>query len=517
MIYEVYIDDSLIFRTGLEPLQLADAEIKKELGKVDSFSFTMYPDHPFYGSIQRLKPIVTVWRDDELLFRGRILDSEDDFEGARKVICEGDLSFLMDSIIRPYDFSSMDTMKPEELIEIFLSSHNGQTDDAKKILPGKVIDIEPNVPLNVSDSNYSTCWDALNSSLIDQIGGYFIARHEIEGNGTITTYLDYRALNTMPKVATPVISVVGESISSGEDSSEAAEYHVGQRIEFGRNLSDFTRTLSGEELVTGIIPLGEDQEDEEGNKMRLTIESVNDGKDYIVDEDAAARFGKIFAVVEFDHVNDASDLLRYAQNYLAEAVNEAIEIEISAVDLSLLDSSIEAFHEGDWVEVVSQPHGIDSLYLVSKLSISLIDASSSRLTLGISGKTLTEQTADQGKSFGFLSQNLQNRVGAIEDSTKITDRHFAELTDDWSEASGLGRAGYYKTPAGQIYLFGTITGGDEINETDAFTLPEGYRPSEKVVFSAQRDVTIDTDGTVSIEGGVLNANVSLGSICFLVG
>ena len=51
-------------------------------------------------------------------------------------------------------------------------------------------------------------------------------------------------------------------------------------------------------LVTGVIPLGAKQKDEEGNdtELRLTIASVNGGLDYIQNDEAVQQYGKIFTI-----------------------------------------------------------------------------------------------------------------------------------------------------------------------------------------------------------------------------
>lgn len=45
-------------------------------------------------------------------------------------------------------------------------------------------------------------------------------------------------------------------------------------------------------------------------------------------------------------------------------------------------------------------------------------------------------------------------------------------------------AGFYKDFQGVVHLKGTISGGEASNGTDAFTLPEGYRPAESLFLPA---------------------------------
>ena len=72
--YRVYADGLTIYNDRLENLQIFSPAVDLELNKTGSFAFTIYPDHPYYGMIKKLKSIITVYQDDFLLFRGRVLD-----------------------------------------------------------------------------------------------------------------------------------------------------------------------------------------------------------------------------------------------------------------------------------------------------------------------------------------------------------------------------------------------------------------------------------------------------------
>ena len=492
--YEVYIDDSLIFRTGLEALQLSSAVLEKEVGKVDSFTFTIQPEHPFYDGLGRLKPVLTVWQDAALIFRGRILDIETDFYGAKTVTCEGDLAYLMDSIVRPYDFSDRDAVSPRELLTFFIDAHNEQTDEYKQFEIGAVTD-EANATLTVEDSGYSTVWDALNDTLIDELGGYLYVTHVTEPDGSITSYINY---------VTDFASVAS------------------QKIEFGKNLTDITKTLTGEEIITGIIPTGEEIEvkDDDGNvtdRYTLTIESVNDGKDYLLDEEAAAKYGTIFASVKFDHVYDAEYLLTLAERYLEDAVKETATLEISAVDLALLDKSLASFTAGERVEVISEPHGIDDTYLVTKISVDLLSASSSKLTLGAEYKTLTEQAAEQNRAHGSLTLKMQQQLQKLENPSRNVETRDISLAGDWEAAEGYTAPYYYKTTDGMVYFSGALTGGSSVIDSVAFTLDGAFAPSSKMLFEVGgRTVEIGTDGSVTIEAGDTGDIIPLNSIFFRI-
>ena len=73
MRYRVICGNYLLLDTQIESLKLIDPTLELELNKTGSFTFMIYPDHPNYDKIQKLKPIITVYQDEIILFRGRIL------------------------------------------------------------------------------------------------------------------------------------------------------------------------------------------------------------------------------------------------------------------------------------------------------------------------------------------------------------------------------------------------------------------------------------------------------------
>ena len=84
-------------------------------------------------------------------------------------------------------------------------------------------------------------------------------------------------------------------------------------IRFGENILDLIQEVSCEDLATVIIPLGKRDEDTD---ERLTIKSVNGGRDYLEDPDAIALYGRIVKTVEYDDVTLPENLLRKGREVL---------------------------------------------------------------------------------------------------------------------------------------------------------------------------------------------------------
>lgn len=376
--YKVYCDNFLIYDTKVESLKIFSAKLELELNKTGSFDFSIYPSHPYFDKLKRLKSIITVYQDDYLLFRGRILNDEQGFYNEKQVSCEGELAFLIDSIQRPYDFLSGENHTTvEELFTFYINNHNAQVDEEHKFKVGNITVVDPNNYVVRSDSQYLTTWESINQKLINSYGGYLWVRHEADGN-----YIDYLA--------------DFDTISS-------------QTVEFGKNLLSLNKITKGEDIATAIVPLGAKLKDEEGNdtEFRLTISEINDGVDYVFNREAVDEYGWIFKTVVWDDVTLATNLKRKAEEYLADSMNLVVTIELDAVDLSMMNTEISAFKMGNYIRVITSPHSLNSSFLVKKLSIDLLNPKSNKLTLGTTYSTFTEQTSGNNKSVEGLIVQIE--------------------------------------------------------------------------------------------------------------
>lgn len=381
--YRVYCDGLLLYHSKIDNLQIFSPTLELELNKTGSFHFTVYSDHPYYGLIKKLKSIITVYQDDYLLFRGRVLDEETGFYNEKQIICEGELAFLLDSIQRPYDYTGSVSGFLAQLLE----SHNAQVEPEKRFVLGNVTVTDPNDYIVRSSVDYTSTWDIITRKLLEMLGGYVVVRHENGAN-----YLDYLA-----------------------DSSLLST----QKITFGKNLLDLKRTRKGGDIATALIPLGAKlkDENEQDTEERLTVETVNNGLDYIVDETAKAQFGFIVKSAVWDDVTEPANLLAKGQAYLAGLVNLPESIELSAADLATVDASFSSFHLGTYVRVESKPHGINQNFLVTKLSMNLLESATNTLTLGgayegISG-ALKGIASGQGEIAKAVEKTAQTAAEAV--------------------------------------------------------------------------------------------------------
>jgi hypothetical protein len=412
--YKIYADSTLIYDSTSEDYKIGKGSITLETNKSGSFTFSIYPDHFYYDNFVKLKTVITVYKSDKIVFRGRILNDVTDYWNNKNITCEGELGFLQDSIIRPFSF----TGTPEDLFKKFVDEHNSQVDDFKKFRVGTVTIGNTNSRIARSNAEYESALSNLNGRLIeDSLGGYFYITHGNDGTDPTPT-LNYLADFT--------------KISS-------------QKIEFGANLKNYTKTVKANDIATAIIPLGAgvDDGDDKTEKKKLTIAKVNNGKDYIYDEEGVALYGWIFKTVSFDDIDKASDLKSKGEAYLENIVKQNITIELNAIDLHLLDRSIESFNVCDYIRVISTPHNFDSTLLCNKQTIDLLKPENDTLTLGYTYSTFTETSSKLSSRFSSVVKiqaavnNITNKVTILDQSVTDTDGKTETIIGDLEIVAGV--------------------------------------------------------------------------------
>lgn len=427
--YTAYCDGELIFDPRSTTLQLTSARLNLELNTTGAFGFTIHPSHPFYNSFHKLKSIITVYDDDELIFRGRVLNDSSQFYNIKQVSCEGELAFLLDSVVRPYAFT--DTVA--NYFAMLINSHNAQVEPDKRFILGNVTvtDGDTTNGDNIivrSDSGYNRTWDLIQKKLIEPLGGYLWVRHEADGN-----YIDY--------------------------VQDLSLYNYTQTIQIGKNLMDVAKSNAGENIATAIIPIGG------GEETSLTISSLPDGEisrldwdgeediiyksgDYVYSTLAVQKYGWVFKSVQWESVTtDVVYLRNVAVKELLSSIKILSSIELTAADLSGIEN-VNPFRLGSRIQVLSDGHGLFSMFLIESLSIDLLNPSNNILKVGKTFSTLTEETLGASNSVSNLTEQISVQrnftTQVASESASLVDqsanRILAQVSQDYylkSEAEQL--------------------------------------------------------------------------------
>lgn len=352
--------------------RISGGKVAKSINAVDSFSFTIYPNNAGYDLLKPLTTAVKVYDEstDKDIFIGRVLKCPDSMDErgliCRKVTCEGRLGWLYDSV-QPYVEYKM--VGISTVLSSFLSKHNSQVGADKRIEPGQV---------TVTASNnytYTANWDKTMDVIADKLIGKFGGEIQLrDKDGKV--YLDYL-----------------ENIGHGTDTT----------IELAVNLKTISREVDETAVITRLYPLGVKLTDSE---KRLTIGTVNGGKDYIEDSSLIAKYGVISGTQIWDDVTLASNLLSKGKEYLKSVNRAKVQYQITALDLSRIDKHIEQFELGCWYRVKNSLMGIDEDLRIVGISIDLDNPQASQLTFGDRFETLS----------GFMTAKTQSLQSAIDNS-----------------------------------------------------------------------------------------------------
>ena len=372
--YQVLIDGRDLFYPGDPEYTVLDATVKLQLNDSGTFECEVPVTNPEYGNIKNRISMIQVLKDEKEIFYGEVRESEKDFYGTKQVYAVGELAFLFDSIQPQAKYQDMTS---RQLLETWLKIHNSQVEDKKKFYVGMVTVHDSNDSL-YRFTNQETTLDCIREKLCEKLGGYLRIR-KVDGK----RYLDLVTLEEYGKICE-------------------------QYIEFGENLLDYSENVSASDLYTCVIPKGArlDESPIEGLEAYVDITSVNDGKDYLYSEDAVAVYGWNRCVVSWDDVTQPENLKKKGEDWLKDNQFETMVLELTAADLSMLDSSIESFELGDTVPVYSKPHGMDRTFPVQKLEFHLLDPSQDKLELG---STMKLSYTDQNKgNIQYIHLQLEN-------------------------------------------------------------------------------------------------------------
>lgn len=409
---QIFADGTLTYDSRLDDYNLLGLTVTTGLNKGGTAEIIMPPGHPAYDRYTSFKTIVEIYRDGSLKFRGRVLYPADDFHNRRTIVCEGEKCFFQDAVARPYLFQD----SPAAVFAALIENYNSQVDAAKQFKVGTVTVTDANDYVRMESESATPLSEAIDK-LLERCGGYIVFTTDPSDNKRVANW--YASLG----------------------------YHSNQVIEFGENLLSFSRSGANTELATIIIPYG--AKDEETGEV-LTIESVNDGLDYIEDTEAIAIRGRITKAVTWDDVTVPANLLRKARDYLAQSRYIITSLELSALDLSYMDKNIDDYQVGDTIRVRSKPHQVDEDFQLTERSEDLLNPRNNSITLGKDLHTLTDaDVAGDNNSLGELHRVVRqvksDYTTNIANVIRETERMLTSLIEQTSESIKLEVADIYTT------------------------------------------------------------------------
>ena len=404
------------------------------LNKSGEFSFQVPPTNPFYNDIEQLSSRIFVLNEgsyEDVLFVGRVLNVSIDFNKMKTVNCEGALSYLVDTVLRPYTFEG----SPNELFEYYVGHHNANVDPYDTLgfrLAIGDVNVDAGTQVEEYSESYVSTLEELQSKLLDKYGGYIRSRWDNE-NKKIT--LDY-------------ISDIGRTNP--------------QLIQYSRNLLDLVEDQPAEDIYTVAIPLGAQLFDEETNENlgRLSIADYpNEGDpDYVeASTEFIQKFGRIEKTFIFDYVEDQESLYTLGQYLVSFSALIPSRLTVKAIDLGLVDDTFKQIQVGDILSVVSPPHGVDRQMLCTAISYDLFEPANTTYDFDIEvtysdKNTLSKRQNDTEHQLRSMDGQYLN---VIENSMSIAEQHIQDARQEASAEITEAMGGYvYKTNS-ELYIMDT--------------------------------------------------------------
>lgn len=386
--YRAYINDKLFFDTtaDIDELALASAQLNLQFGGAGTFDFTVEENNLCYDDFDSPKSYVDVYKDNSLLWSGRVITPSQDLYKSKKVTCEGLFAVLNDSVYRAPVEPFNGTLA--ELIELLLTSHNEQVETEKQIQIRNI---------TISDDYLYREYENVESTmkrlqdLVNSYGGYM----SVQKVGGIL-YFDWLAESEV--TARQTITVT--------------------------SISSITKTASIKDIITVLIPLGAEQELADGTKRRLTISDVNGGLDYIENTAGVEAFGRINSVEIWDDVTNASILKTKGEALLAQKARSALSLSITAVDLA--DVGTEGITDnlaiGERIRVAVDHLGIDDYFTITTQNLNLLQPENNNITVGASGVGYVGRTANKEAQQDARITKITAEYAPAQSVVEIRDR-----------------------------------------------------------------------------------------------
>lgn len=379
--YEIYVDDLLIHSdvTPSETHKVLEPKLTMEDSAAGSLEFAIPPGNVGYNSIQKLTSDIIVYEDGEEIWRGRCISENVDFWKNKRYVIEGALAFLNDSIQPPREFNVSNTTI-RSFLEVLIANHNNQVAENRRFKVGMVtVDDGDSVDDDGAIrryTNYETTLACINDKLIDKLKGHVYIKREFDASDNTYKF----------------------TINYVKDYLEI----VDKEIRFGKNLLDYAQSYEVTDLATVIVPRGSrlDESPIEGLEAYTTVASCGNDGDwhksgsiFVTNKPAVENYGFICAVVDWDNVDVPNNLLTKAKKYLQELQWNKLTLEVSVLDLHYLNVSEPTFKLLQQVRCISEPHGMDAVFPITRMEIDLTNPANTTFSLGTEvTPTLTSAT-----------------------------------------------------------------------------------------------------------------------------
>lgn len=356
---QIFADGVLAYDSRIAEYAVLKLNITRGIGKGGTAEIVMPEGHPAYNYFLGYRTVVEIYRDGDLRFRGRALYPVDDYYNRRTVMCEGELCFLQDVVDREYFYRAVE---PWEIFRYMIQRYNENVEPFKQFKIGTVADFYDHEAIDMENMEPGDTILTQINKLLERCGGYIVFTTDETGA---------RVINW--------VATVGK--------------YSDQIIDVGENLFNLSKNGMNPDFATAIRPFGVTYRvsaDPDSETRRLSLEGSSLAPSgYVVDDAAVAKYGTIMKMVTWDDVVSVEQLYHDAKKYLDKCKIPVTSLELTALDLSYVDASVDSFDLGDYIRVISKPHGLDTYFQLTEQSEDLLDPKNNKITVGKEIKSLT--------------------------------------------------------------------------------------------------------------------------------
>lgn len=211
---------------------VSDASMSVEVNASAYLDFTMAITHPLYDTIKERSGVVSLTWDGSVLFEGVVESIDMDIQGSKSISCVSAMDYLNDTHVRPYSTvaGEADLTAPSSVDGYFqwlIDQHNARVLDSDKMFAVGInqgASLQQNNFIYRSSESNPTTASELTDQILDSLGGYLTMRYE-DGRKVLDLYADLHTMNA-------------------------------QIVDFGVNITDFSKTTDTTDQYTAILASG---------------------------------------------------------------------------------------------------------------------------------------------------------------------------------------------------------------------------------------------------------------------
>ena len=374
-----------------------EGTLKQGINVIDEFTFKIKPKNIGFNLIRPFKTLIEVLntKTNKVEFLGRVLmpvpsmGSDGVIEST--VVCESELAYLHDTNTRHGEFHDISV---EDFLKMLIKNHNEHTTQDKHFEVGNVEIIDN---LYRFTSYNQTTFESIKENLLDRLGGEILIRYENNKR-----YLDY-------------------VLQAGNKSSVD--------IRLSKNLISFTREVDPTQVATRAIGYGSKKDNSE---ERINFKDINNGKDYVDDEEAIKIYGVIEKTFIYDDVTLPENLLRKVKEKQKEVNRNLVKHQISAVDLYSIGLEMESFDVYNVHRFINPLMGINEELRIVEKTVDINEPQNSKLIIGDKFETLKtfqNKAVLNEKNINKVQNTINSTVQVIGNVNVTLDKTVTSLND----------------------------------------------------------------------------------------